>query len=189
MQRTLPRVNRLCDNRPSVLCTTRRRSVFEGRFQGPNREPPSGRNPRDGTQGLVLSLSRKNEMAAFKDPTGDGPEATVISKNWVKGFEMIDQWIGTHVDTVTKFPLAFVIRVEEPDRSASPSSKYLSLADEIAKRCEITDVNNVACEWTNRCANKVWNLLYTIFQNHEAYSYMKPYRKACDGRGAYFALK
>jgi hypothetical protein len=34
-----------------------------------------------------------------------------------------------------------------------------------------------------------WNLLYTIFQNYEAYSYTKPYRKACDGRGAYFALR
>ena len=43
-------------------------------------------------------------------------------------------------------------------------------------------------EWSARCANKVWNLLFIIFPNHEAYEYMKPYKRSRDGRGAYLAL-
>ena len=46
------------------------------------------------------------------------------------------------MDNVTILPLASIICVEEPDRSDTPSHKYASLADEMAKRCEVVDVNN-----------------------------------------------
>jgi hypothetical protein len=34
-----------------------------------------------------------------------------------------------------------------------------------------------------------WNLLCIIFRNHEAYEYMKPYKRSLDSRGAYLALR
>ena len=138
---------------------------------------------------LVRFRSRKDEKAAFKDPKEGKPEAAVIAKNWVKGFEMLDQWIGSHVDSVTNLPLAFMIREEQPDRSRYDSSRYVSLADELAKRCEVWDVARVLKPWSTRCSSKVWDLLYSIFQDHAAYQYMKPFKRARDGRGAYFALR
>jgi hypothetical protein len=34
----------------------------------------------------------------FNDPSADRPLAGVtISKNWIKGFDTLDKWIGSHV--------------------------------------------------------------------------------------------
>ena len=146
------------------------------------------------TDDIEAWQSRREEMAAFKDPKSGEPEAMTISKNWVKGFEILEQWIGNHVDDVTNMPLAFVIREKDEDRSDYNPSNYQGLADEFAKRTPLTNEGSsnrtvTYRNWTVRCQNKVWRLLYSVFKDHAAFQYMKPYKRAQDGRAAFLALK
>jgi hypothetical protein len=44
----------------------------------------------------------------------------------VKGFEILDNWIGLHVDNDTGMPMAFAIRTNEADSGASNEAKNKS---------------------------------------------------------------
>jgi hypothetical protein len=52
-----------------------------------------------------------------KIPATNAPDAQILSKNRVKGFEILDTWIGLHIDNDTGMPLAFAIRTIEADAS------------------------------------------------------------------------
>jgi len=69
------------------------------------------------------------------------------------------------------------------------SANYQSLFDEYQARCPVGDVNKVRMPWSTRCSAKVWKILYSIFQDHVAFQYMRKFKKAQDGRGAFIALK
>ena len=143
---------------------------------------------------LVTYQRRNTERESWKDPSStDAPDAASISKNWVKGFEMLDEWIGQHVLDSPKIPLSFLTRVEPGHNKNYDIAMYPSLRVEFEKRVPIGTVNSsgqmVYKNWTYPCLTKLWTLLYAIFKEHAAYQYMKPYSKEKDGLKAYKALR
>jgi hypothetical protein len=65
-----------------------------------------------------------DEWESFKDPTEKAPEAVMISKNWVKAFELFKQWISCHFATKNKIPLGFLICEKEPETNQYRASYY-----------------------------------------------------------------
>jgi len=132
-----------------------------------------------------------SQKESWEDPTTGAPDANTISKNWVNGFEILDEWISAHVETSNMMPLGFVIRREDPDDSAWDPDNYLSIRDAYNKRTEITDSVNAYAPrpWAGRCIQKLWDILYAIFKDHAAYQHMKSHKKSRNGRLAYFALR
>jgi hypothetical protein len=53
---------------------------------------------RSNSRMLPLWRCHMDEWESFKDPTEKAPEAAMISKNWVKAFELLEQWISCHFD-------------------------------------------------------------------------------------------
>jgi hypothetical protein len=112
-----------------------------------------------------------------------------LSKNWVTGFEILDNWIGLHMDTDSGIPLAFAIRVGSADTAVFNEEKYTALEHQYAKRARLYDDVGRHQAWTGKVQRKVWNILYTIFQKHSAYEYMRPFKSQPDGVGAYYSLR
>jgi hypothetical protein len=73
----------------------------------------------------------------FKDPLSDShPTAARIAKDWVQGFDVLDEWIRGHVDNSYHIPLSFMIR---PDpRPAFLQQPRASLATKYAQSCPRT---------------------------------------------------
>ena len=138
---------------------------------------------------LISWKARQQEKLSFKDPKDDAPDANLLAKNWAKGFEQLEHWIGLHVDKASGMPLAFAIRVTEPDSTPYNSSNYMSLFEEYAKRGRMLDPNGKEYEWTATIRSKVWNILYAIFNDHSAYQYMRPHKRSKDGPAAYFSIR
>jgi hypothetical protein len=117
------------------------------------------------------------------------PDAHTLSKNWVKGFEILDNWIGLHVDKDSGIPLAFAIRVGKADSGAFNEGMYKSLEHQYAKRTKLYDDAGKSYAWTGKVLRKIWNILYSIFQGHPAIEYMRPFKSQPDGVAACHSLR
>jgi hypothetical protein len=91
------------------------------------------------TADILSWKSRHQEKLSFKDPKDKAPDANLIAKNWAKGFEQLERWIGLHVDEATGMPLVFAVRVAELDDSPFLSSNYSSIFEQYAKRGRMKD--------------------------------------------------
>jgi hypothetical protein len=68
---------------------------------------------------------RQERPEGFKDPSTDHPLASKILKNWIKGFDTVDKWIGSHVDDLYKIPLSFLIRQDPKPTFVEPAIPLL----------------------------------------------------------------
>jgi hypothetical protein len=142
-----------------------------------------------GPADFVVWKSRHDEKKTFKDPKEGFLDADILAKNWVKGFEQLEHWIGRHIDDVTGMPLAFAVRNGPADTNTFDAKKYMSLADEYLRRTMMEDADGKPYEWAGQVRTKVWNIMYAIFKDHSAYQYMRPYKRQLDGVSAYVAIR
>ena len=147
----------------------------------------------DGVDASFLRIwqARRKQRDGFQDPPSDQrPSSVDISKNWIKGFEMLDEWIGSHVDDSYQIPLSFMIR-NDP-RPTFVDKTYASLDSEYAHGCPrtmATGTGDVPTEWYQPANKKLWDILYSIMIGHPSYGHIKGFRQAKDGYEAYTALR
>jgi hypothetical protein len=138
------------------------------------------------TVDIISWKAHHQEKLSFKDPIDNAPDASVISYNCAKGLELLDHWIGLHVDEATGMPLVFTIRLAQPHDSPFLPSNYLSLF-EFAKRGRMQDRKGIDYEWAATIRIKVWNIVYGIFQDHPAYQYIRQFKRSKDGPAAQYS--
>jgi len=116
------------------------------------------------------------------------PEDLVNPKDWTKTLEGLQEILRDTLG-VTKIPLAYVIRSNEP-ASDDPDGGWTSIQDEMIGRAPI--LGNAAGDPRNPTFmsdnTTVWNLIQGIFRNKDAWTYIKPFSRTRDGRQAYKAL-
>jgi hypothetical protein len=98
---------------------------------------------------------RQSEKKEFKDPPAtDAPDARALAKCWIKGFEQLDSWIGLHIDSETRMPLAFAIRTYEPHTSVFRERDYKSLEHQYACRTKTHDSTGRPYAWAGKVQRK-----------------------------------
>ncbi|KAG7369934.1 hypothetical protein IV203_027688 [Nitzschia inconspicua] len=144
----------------------------------------------EGAEAMFLNWeSRDSEFSSFQSPTDGAPDAHTLSKDWTKGFRILENWIGRHVDTKTGVPLAFAVRQEPPDSSEYEAKNYSSLFEELKKRATLHDADVKTNSWARSVKTKVWTILDAIFEGHPAYVHIQPFFDKLDGPAAYKALQ
>jgi hypothetical protein len=117
----------------------------------------------------------------------------VISKNWVKGFELLEQWISCHFAMKGKIPLGFLICEKEPETSLYQSSDYTTVVEMFDCRTPVllsTSSGTMSeAQYVAQCHMKLWDILMDIFKDHPAYQQMKPFRSKKDGQVVLHAIK
>jgi hypothetical protein len=141
---------------------------------------------------LSIWEDRYRQRKGFQDPPfQQRPSAKRIERNWILGFRILDEWIGSHVDDVYKIPLSIMTR-DEPQPVYIDQS-YATLESEYAQNCprsrQVMGSDTVETTWYQPASHKLWNILYSIFVNHSAYGHMWAYRTTKNGHEAYKALK
>ena len=148
---------------------------------------------RSNSRMLPLWRRHMDEWESFKDPTEKAPEASMISKNWVKGFELLEQWISRHFATKDRIPLGFLIREKEPETGPYRSSDYATVVEMFDRRTPVllrtSSGAMVEAQYVAQCRMKLWDILMDIFKDHSAYQQMKPFRSKKDGQAALRAIK
>jgi len=163
-------------------------AVAEARTRKETSRPLNSFHTANATE-IPLWLSRQKEKESWKDPTGTPPDALMIAKNWVKGYEVLEHWISIHVLEPSHIPLAFLVREGEPNVGPYDADDYTSLWEEYAKRTAVTTPLGRDHPWTTSGRAKIWNILFQIFKDHPAFQYIRSFKRSKDGRGALFALK
>lgn len=154
----------------------------------------------DGTpnsDSLMAWEARRKEREAFADPPSDQrPLSAMISRNWVKGFEVLDEWISSHIEDSYKIPLSVMIRPAAANkwndtwRTENLHSQYSTFCPRVTWRTLPSgEKMKVTKEWVPAGSVKLWQILFAIFQDHPAYSHIKGFRKRKDGIGAYNSLR
>jgi hypothetical protein len=122
-----------------------------------------------------------------KDPT---VKPTINANNWPKTFEEIEEYLRNHLGH-TKAPLAYVVRKDEavPPAAADPAANYPVVQDEMIRRSPHVDALDEPTEAYKQDNRRVWTLLAELTSDHKCWTYMKPYSRTRDGRGAFLSLK
>jgi hypothetical protein len=137
---------------------------------------------------LVKWRARRLQRDGLEDPPSDQrPSAAFLSKNWIKGFEHLDLWIGSHVDGSYKIPLSFMIRLDP--NPIYVERVYESLDSEYAHSCPRLAPDGSEADWYQPANKKLWEIMFSIFYDHTSYGIIKGFAKAKDGYGAYHAMK
>ena len=138
---------------------------------------------------LVRLWKYKKNLENIKEIKKDGedkyPDKFSNAKSSREFIESIENWIGEHYG-VDEIPLAYVIREEEeilPIRDDPLPIGQPTFDEELIRRAshggEIWAANN----------SKVWQMIRQVTHGTDAWSFVKAYARAQDGRSAYFALK
>jgi hypothetical protein len=131
-------------------------------------------------------------MKSYKEPT-EMPDRKDFTDNWVRTFEIIDEYLMRLIGDKCMVPLFYVVRkdAEVVPEANDPPTNYVSRWSEMCARMpHYTTTAGVRTpmptyEEDNR---KVWDKLATIFDTSDDYTYMKPFQRERDGRAAYKAL-
>jgi hypothetical protein len=127
------------------------------------------------------------------DPKVDPP--LINDKDWTKTMEAIEEHLRSHLGE-TNIPLSYVVREEvgmpiDPD----PSAGYSLIQDEMIRHAPHhipahgVPVEEQDVDPTYQIDNrKVWQVLSDLCHEKDCWTYIKPFQRRRDGRGAYWGL-
>jgi hypothetical protein len=115
----------------------------------------------------------------------------IDTANWPKTFEMIEAYLAIRLGH-HGLPLGYVTR-ESGYPSGDPGFVWASKTVEMIYRAPhgSYDANNdwVVDDTFVENSKLVFNILADVTRDHSCWTYVKPFLKTLDGRGAYLALK
>jgi hypothetical protein len=137
------------------------------------------------------SIRRLRELKIKESARGGDPPTLpkVDPKNWPKTVDAIQDHFSTVLGE-TKAPLAYVIRDEAtvPDQVNDPTTNYATPEEEMIRRMPHTDAAGIELPTYQHDRTKVWQALSEMTRDEKCWTYVKPFQRTCDGRGAFLAL-
>jgi hypothetical protein len=137
------------------------------------------------------SVRRLRELK-IKESSRDGDPPTlpkIDPKNWPKTIDAIQDHFSTLLGE-TKAPLAYVIRdmAAVPDEVDDPPENYATPEEEMISRMPHVDAAGDELPTYQHDRTKVWQSLSEMTRDEKCWTYVKPFQRARDGRGAFMAL-
>lgn len=200
-------IESLDDTRSARLCHTLRKPEAGGHSVSTKAESNLGlaaywlrhmvrvskpRTPPDLTLVEIRSIVLLRETELAYKTSKDVPTVPKIdTANWPKTFEMIEAYLAIRLGH-HGLPLAYVIR-ESPYPTGDPGYVWPSKTVEMIYRAPhgYHDANNdwVVNDTFIENSKLVFNILADVTRDHSCWTYVKPFLKTLDGRGAFLALK
>jgi len=138
------------------------------------------------TCAIICSIEQlKDTEAEHTDPE---EPIQINHKNWAKTIELIQDYLRL----TTGIPLSYVVRncATVPNENNNPPENHTDTTNEMIARALILDTNDedlfVHQFLTDN--NKVWDIIAALTRDDKCWSYVKPHKATCDGRGAFETL-
>lgn len=143
--------------------------------------------PADIVQDVVLEIRDLRDWE--KEHKDADPDPAIIKgKDWTKNMEKIRELLRNSLGS-TGIPLAYVVR-ENEEIAQDPEEGWPTPQDEMIARAPI----NSSPQGGDRTATfkrdnqRVWVIMATLTTDHECWTYVHPFQRRRDGRGAFLAL-
>jgi hypothetical protein len=137
------------------------------------------------------SIRRLRELKIKEDTRDSDPPTapTIDPKNWPKTMDALQDYFSCVLGE-TKAPLAYVIRdvAEVPDEANDPPANYDTPENEMIARMPHQDPQGVDLPTYIHDRSKVWQTMSVICRDDKCWTYVKPFQRSRDGRGAFQAL-
>jgi hypothetical protein len=144
----------------------------------------------------LAAVRRLRELKDSEDQAAVKVDPPLINeRDWTKTMEAIEEHLRANLGE-TKIPLAYVVREDiEMPAGADPSAGYILIQDEMIRRAPHripahgVPVEDQALDPTFQIDNrKVWQILSDLCHDKDCWTYIKPFQRRRDGRGAYWGL-
>ena len=137
------------------------------------------------------SIRRLRELKIKEDSRdGDPPTApTIDPKNWPKTMEALQDYFSCVLGE-TKAPLAYIIRdvAAVPAEADDPAGNYDTPENEMIARMPHQDAQGEDLPTYIHDRSKVWQTMSEVCRDDKCWTYVKPFQRSRDGRGAFQAL-
>jgi hypothetical protein len=120
----------------------------------------------------------------------EAPAAPKIDpKNWPKTMDALQDYFNCILGE-TKAPLAYVIRdvAAVPDEADDPATNYDTPENEMVACMPHQDAAGVDLPTYIHDRSKVWQTMSEVCRDDKCWTYVKPFQRSRDGRGAFQAL-
>ena len=137
------------------------------------------------------SIRRLRELKIKEDSRdGDPPTApTIDPKNWPKTMDALQDYFCCVLGE-TKAPLAYIIRdvATVPDEADDAPDNYDTPENEMIARMPHQDAQGDDLPTYIHDRSKVWQTMSEVCRDDKCWTYVKPFQRSRDGRGAFQAL-
>ena len=137
----------------------------------------------------VRKLRELRDLEKEYEAPDDVPK--IDEKDWTKTLEGLSEHLRA-CPGETKIPLSYVIRKtrEVLPELQDPSTNYVDVFDEMVARAPHFQVNNPEVENPTYVNDNhaVWQIVADWCRDNPCWTYVKPFQRRRDGRGAYFGL-
>ncbi len=133
----------------------------------------------------LRELKIKEEARVSEAP----PPPTIDTKDWPKTMDSLRDYF-TSVLGETKAPLAYVIREDEavPPEADDLATNYDTPENEMIARMPHKDALDANLPTYIHDRSKVWQTISEVTRDDKCWTYVKPFQRTRDGRGAFLAL-
>jgi hypothetical protein len=137
------------------------------------------------------SIRRLRELKIKEEArVTDAPTAPAIdNKNWPKTMDSLRDYFSSVLGE-TKAPLAYVIRDDQAvqPEADDPPDNYDTPENEMIARMPHKDTNDIDLPTYIHDRAKVWQTISEVTRDDKCWTYVKPFQRTRDGRGAFLAL-
>ena len=137
------------------------------------------------------SIRRLRELKIKEDSRdGDPPTAPAIDpKNWPKTMDALQDYFSCVLGE-TKAPLAYIIRdvAAVSDEADDPPGNYDTPENKMIARMPHQDALGEDLPTYIHDRSKVWQTMSEVCRDDKCWTYVKPFQRSRDGRGAFQAL-
>jgi hypothetical protein len=138
------------------------------------------------------SIRRLRELKINESARGGDPLTLpkIDLKNWPKTMDAMQDHFRSTMLGETKAPLAYVIRNDAavPDEADDPSTNYATPEEEMIRRIPHADAAGTKLPTYQHNRTKVWQAQSEMTRDEKCWTYVKPFQRTRDGRGAYLVL-
>lgn len=139
---------------------------------------------------LALIFLRESEKA-YKDDRLPAPSEIFNSKDWTTTIDALTELLAGRKGT-TGLPLAWVVREEETvaddPEPAADDFGWLTVEEEMINRAPMLLAAGGYTAQFKIDNKKVWDIISTLTRNLPCRVHIEPYKRSCNGRGAFQAL-
>jgi hypothetical protein len=137
------------------------------------------------------SIRRLRELKIKEESRDRDPASapTIDPKNWPKTMDALEDYFSSVLGE-TKAPLAYVIRAEAEvtDEADDLPANYDTPENEMIARMPHLDPAGELLPTFIHDRSKVWQTISEVCRDDKCWTYVKPFQRSRDGRGAYQAL-
>ena len=134
-----------------------------------------------------ITLDNVRALKEYRDweKAHDDVDPHELKRDWPRNMENLEEYLRGCLGSISRIPLAYVVRENLEAQLVAPAGGYASRQDELVARAPIVDANGEFLPTYLQDRAEVWEKIAAITRESDCWTYVRPAQRTRDGRMAF----